>query len=93
MTNDAEHFCRVCGYPSDEPPWGADGRSPSYGFCPCCGVEWGYQDCSPSAAEQFRARWLGEGAPWHDKTVLPDGMTTEERLRCIGTQPPATGPT
>ena len=54
MTGGAEHYCRVCGYRSDEPPWGDDGRSPSFNHCPCCGVEWGYQDLLPTAAERFR---------------------------------------
>lgn len=86
MTEGAEHFCRVCGFWSDDPPWGDDGRSPTYFFCPCCGVEWGYQDCFPSAAERFRARWLAEGAPWRHRKELPDGLTTAERLRRIGTR-------
>jgi hypothetical protein len=92
MTEGAEHLCRVCGFWSDEPPWGDDGRSPSFEYCPCCGVEWGYQDLLPSAAERFRATWLAEGAPWQDRKVPADGLTTDERLRGIGAQPQATEP-
>ncbi len=87
MSDVADHFCRVCGYRSDEAPWGDDGRSPSFDLCPCCGVEWGYQDLVATAAEQFQARWLAEGAPWRDRKVPADGLATEERLRRIGVGP------
>ena len=36
--------CRVCGLLSSDPPWGYDGVSPTFDFCPCCGVEFGYED-------------------------------------------------
>ena len=78
-------FCRVCGYDSTvDPPWGEDGRTPTYGFCPCCGVEPGYQDFTPLSAERFRAAWLAEGAPWRDAKIPRGGLEVTERLRRIG---------
>ena len=41
---DPRHCCRVCGLDQGEPIWGEDGRTPTYGICSCCGVEFGYGD-------------------------------------------------
>jgi len=81
---DERLLCRVCGYRDDEPPWGADGRTPSFALCPCCGVEWGYQDSSQTGVARFREAWLAAGAPWRDPLVGPDGLTTEARLQRLG---------
>ena len=76
-------LCGVCGYRATEPPWGADGRSPSFAFCPSCGVEWGYQDATPTGVERFRRAWLASGAPWRDPSVPPDGLTAQVRLQRV----------
>ena len=68
---DEDFHCRVCGYRSDDPPWGIDGVSPIYDFCDCCGVEHGYQDCLPAAARQYRDRWIASGAEWYTKKLAP----------------------
>ena len=78
------HLCRVCGYYSEDAPWGLDGRCPTYEYCPCCGVEWGYQDSLPTSADRFRAEWLRRGGLWTDRTVPADGLTTNERLHRLG---------
>ena len=78
--------CRVCGYEPVEPPWGLDGRTPSFDYCPCCGVEWGYQDSSPVGTERFRSAWLEVGGPWRDASEPHDGLTLAERLRRIGVE-------
>jgi len=63
--------CRVCGLDLPEPPWGVDGRTPSYEYCPCCGVEFGYRDATPFAARNFRRAWLKAGAIWTDADERP----------------------
>lgn len=73
-------FCRVCGYLSDLLPWGEDGRSASFEICPCCGVEWGYEDSLPQGVRAYRQEWLERGAPWFTPEEPHDGLTTEERL-------------
>ncbi|MBB2987548.1 hypothetical protein [Terracoccus luteus] len=85
---DRSRLCRVCGNQDLDLPWGADGRTPSFAFCPCCGVEWGYQDSSPVGAARFREAWLSVGAPWRDPAIRADGLTSVERLRRLG---PSTG--
>jgi hypothetical protein len=80
--------CRVCGflYVEESPaelPWGEDGRSPSYGYCVCCGVEFGYQDASPVGARRWRTRWLDSGPQWHDPSAQPPGWNLDEQLAAI----------
>ena len=50
-TEHENHCCRVCGwYMEGYLPYGEDGSLPTFDMCDCCGVEFGYQDCQPSAA-------------------------------------------
>jgi len=70
---------------TDDPPWGLDGRCPTYEYCPCCGVEWGYQDSLPASVERFRSEWVRRGGTWTDRTVPADVLTTNERLRHLST--------
>jgi hypothetical protein len=78
-------YCRVCGYECvGYFPWGWDDRTPSFNFCPCCRVEWGYQDNNARAADAFRTIWIESGAKWDERRVENDGLTTEERLHNIG---------
>lgn len=85
MTVPSAHLCRVCGYFSDDPPWGLDGCCPTYEYCPCCGVEWGYQDSLPTSVDRFRSEWVQRGGTWTDRAVPSDGLTTNERLRRLST--------
>lgn len=73
-------FCRVCGYKSDTPPWGEDGQTPLYDYCPCCGVEHGYQDATPVGARNFREEWIRAGAHWEDESVKPGDWSLEKQL-------------
>ena len=56
--------CRVCGLLQSDPPWGYDGVSPTFDFCPCCGVEFGYEDALPLGAQRWREKWIANGAEW-----------------------------
>ncbi len=84
MVSTREAYCRICGYEPAEPPWGWDSRVPSYAFCPCCDVEWGYQDFWERSIDIFRSAWLEAGAPWRNAKVPHDGLTVAERLRRVG---------
>lgn len=72
--------CRVCGLDLPDPPWGIDGRSPNYEYCPCCGVEFGYGDASPVAARRSREAWLRDGASWSDPEERPCSWSLDEQL-------------
>jgi hypothetical protein len=76
--------CPVCGYDRlSRPPYN-DGGGASFEICPCCGVQFGYQDCGfPHAA--LRRIWLAGGGPWHsDFTRPPDGWSALGQLRRAG---------
>lgn len=53
------HTCRICGY-FDETifPWGDDGKTPTFEICPCCNVEFGYEDIQISSIVKYREKWM-----------------------------------
>ena len=83
MRSTREPYCRVCGYLPPEPPWGETGHDPTFEMCPCCGVEWGYQDGLPAAAAAYRSKWLAAGGKWTDKRVPSDGLEVDTRMRRV----------
>ncbi len=52
-------------------PLGDDGNSPTWEICPCCGTEFGYEDCTPASAREMRNRWVSGGQQWFDKSKKP----------------------
>jgi hypothetical protein len=79
--NDDHLHCRVCGYKYDEPPWGQDGKTPSFDICPCCGAEFGYEDNTPLSARRYRAKWLSSGAPWWRPEFKPERWNLDDQLK------------
>src|SRR3972149_9931161 len=63
--------CRVCGYIGEDAPWGEDGKTASFDICPCCGVEWGYEDILPEGVFDYRAKWINGGAQWREPRRKP----------------------
>ncbi len=86
MTNNANHHCRVCGYFSVSPPWGEDGQSPTYELCACCGVEFGYEDCTVGSTKRFREQWLKAGTPWQDPKSMPTDWSFDSQIDAIPTR-------
>ncbi|WP_460042587.1 hypothetical protein [Pseudomonas sp. S2_H01] len=69
LNNDRSYICPVCGYPElDEPPYDGFGCA-SYGICPCCGTEFGYDD-STLAHSALRTKWISDGMCWWGKKQL-----------------------
>lgn len=81
---DYPELCFVCGLDCVEVgvgyPWGPSGLNPSYDFCSCCGVEFGYADYSLEACRTSRIRWITEGAAWNEPSLKPDGWSSDEPL-------------
>ena len=77
------HRCRVCGLFLEDPPWGYDEKTPLYEYCPCCGVEFGYQDATPIGARAYREEWLAAGAKWDEPTMRPASWSASEQLRFV----------
>lgn len=75
--------CRVCGLPQATPPWGADGRTPSFDICPCCGTEFGYEDTTTAAILEQRRKWLASGAKWFSPKQKPAIWNLHAQLAAI----------
>ena len=78
--NDITMRCRVCGLLQSEPPWGPDGKCPTYDFCACCGVEFGYGDASLAGIRNWRQKWLAEGAKWDAPELKPANWDWQKQL-------------
>ncbi|GGQ95257.1 hypothetical protein GCM10008957_04510 [Deinococcus ruber] len=78
-----KYACRVCGYIYPVPPYGDDGDSPTYNYCPCCGVEYGYQDFTPEGVRMYREEWLSRGRLWHDPKEEPENWDWIEQSKNI----------
>jgi len=74
-------FCRVCGLKQEAPPWGLDERSPTFEICDCCGIEFGYEDSSPSSIKKYRESWLASGAQWFNPKKRPTNWNLDEQLK------------
>lgn len=78
------YTCHVCGYPElSEPPWGEDGQSSSFNICPCCGVEFGYEDATEIALLKYRQQWISSGGKWFDTQLKPNDWDMKKQLRNI----------
>jgi hypothetical protein len=81
--------CPVCNYPLRIPAW-HDGL-PSFDICPCCGTQFGYDDCcggdvNARAAwyRQARARWIAGGMVWWSPYPAPAGWDARMQLAAVG---------
>ena len=81
------NLCPICGYDLGFPPW--DGESPSDEICPCCSIQFGYNDAAGGDVKQrielyksWRQKWIDNGMQW-DKgcTKPPPGWNPVEQLR------------
>lgn len=75
MHNDPTIFCRVCGLKQPYPQYGENGATPTYEHCECCGVEFGYQDCTVSSALKYRQEWINNGKKWDSPKTKPQNWT------------------
>lgn len=78
-----DHNCRVCGLFIEDKPWGEDGNCPTYEYCPCCGVEFGYQDYTVESTKEFRKKWIENGAKWDSLEEKPENWDLEKQLMDI----------
>jgi hypothetical protein len=74
--------CLVCGFPElEEPPYDETGTA-TFEICPCCGIEFGYQDAKRSHAE-LREEWIKAGMKWWYQDP-PPGWDAKAQLRKAG---------
>lgn len=81
--NNEIYSCRVCGLLQRDPPWGLDGHTPSFDICPCCGVEFGYEDCGKDSVVRYRRSWLASGPIGWEPKVKPESWDLDEQLAQI----------
>lgn len=80
-----KYICPVCGYSGlDEPSHDPITGSPSFDICPCCGCEFGYNDATPSAKEDFLKTWIAQGTPWFEPALKPMKWNIRTQLKTIG---------
>ncbi len=77
MKDQTEYACTICGWYTEDKPWGEDGQSPTFEICPRCGVEFGYEDYIPESADAYRKAWVEKGKPWFDKRIQTENETEE----------------
>ncbi|MGO4128407.1 hypothetical protein AB4Z01_28705 [Inquilinus sp. YAF38] len=74
--------CPVCGFPGlDEAPRDEHGCA-SFEICPCCGIEFGYEDAMTSHSE-LRARWIAGGKRWWSYKGPPPDWDADTQLTRI----------
>lgn len=64
-------------------PWGEDGNCPTHEICPCCNVEFGYEDYTVESAKQYRRKWINEGANWFELAEKPENWDEKEQFKKI----------
>ena len=70
MYSEYIYQCPVCGFIGlTRPAYSAGGES-SFEICPCCGVQFGYDDVSLSF-EELRSRWIQRGMHWSSTAFTP----------------------
>ena len=81
-----EYFCPVCGYGMYDAPW--KGELPSDNICPCCGIQFGYDDFAGGNAamrnevyDSWRRKWIDGGLKWWSiSTPPPYNWNANEQL-------------
>lgn len=82
-----ENICPICGYGGLERPAYDEHGYGSQETCPCCGIDFGYEDWVdnkkdlPERWENLRKRWKDAGAKWLIPKMKPKGWKSQEQLK------------
>jgi hypothetical protein len=60
-----------------------DGNCPTYEICPCCGVEFGYEDSTIQSTQAFRKVWIEDGLKWFSAREKPENWSPEQQMADI----------
>lgn len=78
------YICKVCGYNKLEYPQYLENGEPNFTICDCCGFEAGFDDLDQGMSiEEYRKKWVEEGAKWFIPEKKPAEWNLEEQLRNI----------
>lgn len=79
-----ENTCRVCGYIFSEfKPWGDDGQTASFAHCPCCFIEFGFDDIRIEIIREKRKEWIENGYLWYEPNKRPTNWNPKKQLENI----------
>lgn len=83
IAGNVSYLCSVCGYAGlDEPPYD-DAGCCSFGICPSCGTQFGYDDAIRAHAD-LRRLWISKGMLWWSKAqASPSGWDPARQLQAI----------
>jgi hypothetical protein len=59
------------------------GSGPSDEICPCCGIQFGYDDASgrhEEVYEAWRRQWMDSGMKWWSKREKPESFDRADQL-------------
>ena len=90
MSETQLHRCPACGTALDFAPW--HGGSSSDEICPCCGIQFGYDDAAGGDAERrrqvydsWREKWIAGGMQWTSTgRAAPSDWDPKRQLEEIG---------
>lgn len=86
-----DYYCPVCGCELDFLPWKGD--NPSDEICPCCYIQFGYEDLTaPDEKEkriavynEYRDYWIKNGMIWNSTgQECPSNWDPKKQLQNIG---------
>lgn len=70
------NVCVVCGW--------TDGQEKELGgICPCCGIEWGYEDVAFDNVLKERQRWVDSKYEWRNQELKPKEWNLEKQQKNI----------
>jgi hypothetical protein len=82
---DCREICPACGFSLGFKLW--DGDLASFEICPCCFMQFGYDDFAGGDAlrreqmySEWRHRWIAEGHPWRGAATPPAGWDARKQL-------------
>lgn len=79
MNNENFYTCPVCAYDRlDEPAYDEHGCA-SFGICPSCGTEFGYDD-NDTEHTRLRSAWVSNGMKWWSNSTKPPADWEPARL-------------
>jgi transcription elongation factor Elf1 len=79
-----KYTCLICGYSGLNYPPRDETGAPSYEICACCGVEFGYEDETILARQEYRKKWIEAGAKWFVPNLKPMNWNLKDQLANIG---------
>ena len=89
--------CPACGFGLDFLPW--DGNNPSDEICPCCNVQFGYDDADFASEAgraarhvEWRDSWIAAGRPWRGVYPPPPQWDPNAQIQARESRSAAQGP-